>query len=479
MTELRLPGTVAEIEASPKSRKIGALFDLDGTLIAGYSAQHLATQRLRNREFSAGELIRTLGVVASAGGMNQDAMAEMLEIAGDNWRGRAREDLDEMGLRLFEKKTADLIYPEMREIVRAHQDRGHTVALTSSATAFQVEPVAAYLGIDHIVCNRFEDEDGILTGKVMRPVLWGPGKAEAVQAFAAEQGLDLDRSYFYADGDEDVALMYLVGQPRPTNPGDHLESVARKRGWPVVKLDSRGKGSMLRTLGALGSLLPIAAAGVGVGLVQQDERAATNFVSENWMKAMFAFNSVEINVVNEHNAWEQRPAVFLFNHRNGFDPFIATKIIKKDFTAVAKGELRNDPIVGTFGRFMDIAFVDRGDTKQSVDSLKPIEELAEKGLSVIIAPEGTRLDTKEVGPFKKGPFRIAMAAKIPIVPIVIRNAEMIGGRNATTMNPGSVDVAVLPPIPTKKWKLDDLEANMAMVRQQFLDTLADWPTEDE
>ena len=63
-------------------------------------------------------------------------------------------------------------------------------------------------------------------------------------------------------------------------------------------------------------------------------------------------------------------------------------------------------------------------------------------------PEGTRLDTKEVGPFKKGPFRIAMAAGIPLVSIVIRNAEMIGGRNATTMNPGSVDVAVLPPIST-------------------------------
>lgn len=94
-------------------------------------------------------------------------------------------------------------------------------------------------------------------------------------------------------------------------------------------------------------------------------------------------------------------------------------------------------------------------------------------------PEGTRLDTKEVGPFKKGPFRIAMAAGIPLVSIVIRNAEMIGGRNATTMNPGSVDVAVLPPISTADWKLDDLEANIAMVRQQYLDTLASWPTEGD
>ena len=48
------------------------------------------------------------------------------------------------------------------------------------------------------------------------PVIWGPGKARAVQAFSAENGIDLAKSYFYADGDEDVALMYVVGNPRPT-----------------------------------------------------------------------------------------------------------------------------------------------------------------------------------------------------------------------------------------------------------------------
>ena len=100
---------------------------------------------------------------------------------------------------------------------------------------------------------------------------------------------------------------------------------------------------------------------------------------------------------------------------------------------------------------MDAAFIDRDDPKAAVESLHKIEELARKGISVLIAPEGTRLDTTEVGEFKKGPFRIAMAAGVPIVPIVIRNAEVIAERNSSTFNPGSVDVAVFPPIPVDDW----------------------------
>jgi len=123
-------------------------------------------------------------------------------------KGRLAEDVEEVGERIFRQSVADLIYPEMRELVRAHQHRGHTVVLSSSALTMQAEPVARYLGIDHVVCNRFVvDENGVLTGEVQRPVIWGTSKATSVQRFAAEHGVDLRSSYFYADGDEDLALI--------------------------------------------------------------------------------------------------------------------------------------------------------------------------------------------------------------------------------------------------------------------------------
>ena len=151
--------------------------------------------------------------------------------------------------------------------------------------------------------------------------------------------------------------------------------------------------------------------------------------------------------------------------------------MRDNWVAVAKKELQKDPIMGTLGKLLDGVFIDRDDPVAAVETLHTVEDRARNGLSILMAPEGTRLDTTGVGPFKKGPFRIAMAAGIPIVPIVIRNAEIVAARNSSTINPGTVDVAVFPPIPVDDWTLDNLPERIAAVRQLYLDALADWPDE--
>ncbi len=474
--ELRLPGSVAEIEAGAVGPEIGAFFDLDGTLIAGYSARYLAQDRIRRRELGVSELVRSMAVMASSG-VNEESFAELLELGAVGWTGRTHEDLQEMGLRIFQQNVAQRIYPEMRDIVDAHKRRGHTVVLSSSASVFQVQAVADHLGIEHVVCNRFVTEDGMLTGEVERPVVFGAGKASAVQGFATDRGIDLSRSFFYADGDEDAALMYLVGHPRPTNPGDGLARIAEKRGWPVLRFTSRGDdvNSLVRTLAGIGVGVPLGGVGLGIGLLRRDKWAGINFVYEHWLDAILAAGRVRLNVVGEDNAWKHRPAVFLVNHRNSFDGLIAMRIVRKDFTAVAKGEIGKNPVAGAVGRLLDVAWVDRENTGAAIAALQSSEDLARKGLSVLIAPEGTRTDTRQVAPFKKGAFRIAMAAGLPIVPIVIRNAESLAGRSGIALHPGVIDVAVLEPIPVDDWTLEDLPKRIEEVRQRYVDTLAHWP----
>src|ERR1700733_2388966 len=457
--DLRLPGSVAEIMASPPGPKIGAFFDLDGTLVAGFTAVILTQERLRRRDMGVGELISMI-----TAGLNHQfgriEFEDLISTASSALRGRALSDLEEIGERLFNQKIESRIYPEMRELVRAHLARGHTVVLSSSALTIHEGTVARFLGVLNTLTNTFEtNEDGVLTGGVLKPILWGPGKAAAVQKFATENDIDLKDSYFYADGDEDVALMYLVGNPRPTNPEGKMAAVAKRRGWPILRFPSRsggGIGAQLRTLVGVGSMFPVAAGAVGIGLLTRSRRRGVNFFTSTFSQLLLTASGVQLNVIGAENLTAERQAVFLFTHANQACPVIAGALIRDNWVAVGKKELESDPIMGTLGKVLDSVFIDRDDAGAAVESLHQVEEGARQGLSIMIAPEGTRLDTTSVGPFKKGPFRIAMAVGIPVVPIVIRNAEIIAARNSTTMNPGTVDVAVFPPISVSDWTVETL-----------------------
>lgn len=476
--DMRLPGSVAEIMASPAGAKIGAFFDLDGTLVAGFTAIILTQERLLRRDMGVGEL---LGMVQAglSHTLGRIEFEDLIGKAAAALTGRLLDDLEEIGERLFVQRIESRIYPEMRELVRAHVARGHTVVLSSSALTIQVNPVARFLGIPNMLTNKFETtEDGMLTGGVQKPILWGPGKAAAVQRFAAEHDIDLKDSYFYADGDEDVALMYLVGNPRPTNPEGKMAAVAKRRGWPILRFNSRGPVGLrrqVRTFAGLGSIVPVGAGAVAMGVLTGSRRRGANFFTSVFSQTVLATTGVHLNVVGKENLRAQRPAVFIYNHRNQVDPVIAGALVNDNWVAVAKKELQKNPVMALLGKALDGVFIDRDDSASALETMRTVEERAKNGLSIVMAPEGTRLDTTEVGPFKKGPFRLAMAAGIPIVPIVIRNAELVAARNSTVINPGTVDVAVFPPISVQDWTLDTLPERIAEVRQLYLDTLANWP----
>ncbi|MCE9521996.1 MAG: HAD-IB family hydrolase [Alphaproteobacteria bacterium] len=470
-------GSVEEIEQGPSGKSIAAIFDFDGTLIAGYSALDVAQARLMKGDIKARELIG-MATLAARGVLGLAGFKELIAFTAASWRGRKESDLMQEGERLFKARIADRVFPEMKRRLEAHRAKGHTLIIASSATPFQVEPAAKFLGVENVLCTRFEVVDGRMTGKPKDAPLWGEGKANAIKAFAKKHRIELKRSYAYADGNEEVPLMLSVGNPRPTNPQEKLEQAARTHNWPVQKFSSRGRIGMdqlARNLAAIATIGPIATFATAAGILNNDVRSALNILVPQWGDVLHAFAGVKLQVTGEENLWSHRPAVFVFNHRTNFDAFIVGKLLRVDYTGVAKKELEMHPVMGPVGRLMKVAFIDRSDTKKALESMKSVVDLAGQGISIVIAPEGTRAQGRELLPFKKGAFRMAMTAGIPIVPIVIRNADDIGARDAIFMRPGTVEVTVLPPISVADWTLEDLDERIDAVRDLFVATLGDWP----
>lgn len=252
MSGLRDP--LRQIAASPAGPAVGAFFDCDGTLVAGFTAAAHASDRIRRGQARIGEV---LGVVEASLRYKLGRMQfeRLMERAAGYLRGESLRELGEIGERLYAEQIVHKVYPLMRQIVEAHRARGHTLVLSSSALTIHAEPVARALGIEHVVCNTFElDNDGLLTGQVNRPIVWGPRKASAVQEFCAERGVELRRSFFYADGDEDAALMRLVGHPRPVNPRSGLAALAAANDWPVLRVTVPGQAGAADALAHLPGL---------------------------------------------------------------------------------------------------------------------------------------------------------------------------------------------------------------------------------
>ena len=219
-----------EIRGGASGPKVGAFFDVDRTLLAGFSAIAFFRGRFVSGQMSPSELSQGL-LGALSYGLGRTGFSGFVSATTAAYRGLAEEVLEQLGQEVFERHLATEIYPESRALVKAHRERGHTVALVSSATAYQVDPVARDLEVEHVMCTRLEVEDGVFTGRVLKPTCFGDGKMQAAQSLAESHDLDLGQSYLYTDSVDDLPLLV---QTNETSPADHFP-IGVNRAWIKIQ----------------------------------------------------------------------------------------------------------------------------------------------------------------------------------------------------------------------------------------------------
>ncbi len=462
-----------EIRNGPRGPHVGAFFDLDQTLFAGFSATAFTRDQLASGRLSPRDLIDSARATLSFT-MGRTGFSSFVTATAAVYRGLKESVLEEAGRRAFDEYLATEIYPESRALVKAHQEAGHTVAIVTSATRYQAAPVADELGIEHLLHTRLAVENGVLTGGIIRPTCYGEGKADAARDLGFKYGLDLEQSYFYSDSHEDLPLFEVVGRPRPLNPTRRLAQIAKERQWPVRRFTSRGTptiGDVGRTGLIYGALVPSVGFGLAAGLLNRSKREAINVMGAVWGDIAASAAGIDLRVEGEEHLWSHRPAVFIFNHQSGLELILLLKMLRRDVTGIAKQELQHNPVFGPLFQAADVVFVDRSNTEKAIEALGPAVEALKRGRSLIIAPEGTRSKTPAVGPFKKGAFRLAMQARVPVVPIVFRNVLDALPKGAAIVRPAVIEAKVLEPVDTSGWTLDTLAERIDAIRGRYIEIL--------
>jgi HAD superfamily hydrolase (TIGR01490 family) len=223
--------------------RAAAFFDLDKTLMAGSSgmqfARVAARQGIVSRRQLASWAIEHLRYRLR--GTTDERTGEVLRVARELISGVPAKTIDRMGPEVM-AAILPRVFPQMLDEVYAHQDAGRATFIVSAAGNGVVESLARVLGMEGGIGTRYEvDDEGDFTGRFDGPFVYGPGKVEAMEAFAAEHGIDLAESYAYSDSLSDLPMLRAVGHPVVVNPDPPLAEIAKQESWQAMRFERLGR----------------------------------------------------------------------------------------------------------------------------------------------------------------------------------------------------------------------------------------------
>jgi len=459
------------LDAQVAGGPVIAYFDLDRTLIAGYSAVPLVLEWLRDDDRDVRGLAQEMlaNIERRGGGRRFTELYRRLVKA---LAGTEISTLQDLGERAFSNSIQASLFREARELIRHHRQLGHRVVIISAATSFQVQPVARSLGADAFYSTNLQQRGSLITGEIDGVFCHGEGKVLAARKYARTQGASLADAWFYSDSRDDLPLLKQVGFPVATNPSPALAEYAQQHNWPILRFCSRGKASMesvLRTVLTANTVVTTAAAGAASWLLSRSPNQATNQMTR-WLGDLgVAFAGLEFEIEGAAYLEAVRPAVFTFNHQSNLDSIVMAHLLRHDVVAFCKQELADNKLLGPLLRAHGTIFVDRDALDQSV-CLQQAREALLAGKSLAIAPEGTRSATGELGEFKQGAYYLARKMRVPVVPVVLHNVADALPKGKLLVRSATIYVTVLAPImPDQLGSLRDVGSRMRECYQSVLD----------
>ena len=193
-------------------------------------------------------------------------------------------------------------------------------------------------------------------------------------------------------------------------------------------------------------------------------------LGRTWVRWILSTFRIRVDLEGIENVPARAPVILMSNHQSLIDiaAIVSTLPRSQVWRFVAKRELVRIPFFGWALYASGHVIIDRGDRDKAVRSLERAAERIRSGISVIVFPEGTRSPTGSLRPFKSGPFHLAVAAQVPIVPITVSGSQRITPKGSLTVHPGAVKIVYGKPIPTRGLDLAERQALKERVRSAII-----------
>lgn len=165
------------------------------------------------------------------------------------------------------------------------------------------------------------------------------------------------------------------------------------------------------------------------------------------------------------------PRIYVSNHLSWFDIPVLSAVLPR-YKFVAKAELFKVPVFGPAIRAIGMVPIERQNRKAAFEAYDVAARKIRAGNSVVVFPEGSRGYDYPIRPFKKGPFVLAIAAQVPIVPVLTYGTHDVFAKGTMLVRSGPVHVHLLEPVPTAGLDYPDREELAETVRKRIVDALA-------
>jgi 1-acyl-sn-glycerol-3-phosphate acyltransferase len=167
--------------------------------------------------------------------------------------------------------------------------------------------------------------------------------------------------------------------------------------------------------------------------------------SKTWIRG----SGIKVKVSGKENLEKDKSYIFVANHHSYIDTTALFAYVGTKIGLIAKKEVLKVPVLGRGMAFIKFVTIDRSNPQRALETMEKVRETVDSGYSFGVFAEGTRAMPGELLPFKKGAFHLAMQTGAAIIPVAIKNTDYLMGKKTGVLNPGTMEIVLLPPIETK------------------------------